>query len=75
MSATLETLSVRDIDSDRKTLTVPDNSMPISREIVSASEISAALEILSVSYNDSDIGTLVIPALETLSASATESDM
>ena len=75
MSAPLEILSSSEIDSERKTLTVPDNSIPISREIVSASEISAILEILSVSDNDSDIGTLIIPALDVLSVSVTESDM
>ena len=75
MSAPLEILSSSEIDSERKTLTDPDNTIPISREIDSASEISAILEILSVSDNDSDIGTLIIPALDVLSVSATESDM
>ena len=75
MSASLEILSSSEIISERKTLTVPDKAMPISREIVSASEISAILDILSVSDNDSDIGTLIIPALDVLSVSVTESDM
>ena len=75
MSAALTIPSSSEIVSERKTLTVPDNSMPISREIVSSSEISAALEILSVSDNDSDIGTVLVPALLALSVSASVSDM
>ena len=75
MPDSLAILSSSEIDSERKTLTVPDNSMPISIEIVSSSEISAALEILSVSDNDSDIGTVLVPALLALSVSAIVSDM
>ena len=67
MSDSLTIPSSSEIVSERKTLTVPDNSMPVSREIVSSSEIPAILEILSVSDNDSDIGTVLVPALETLS--------
>ena len=75
MSDSLEILSSSEIVSERKILTVPDKVMPVSREIVSSSEISAVLEILSVSDNDSDIGTVLVPALLALSVSAIVSDM
>ena len=74
MSAPLEIPSSREIDSERKILTVPAKAMPISRDKASVSEISAALETPSVNEIDSDIGTLVIPALLALSVSAIVSD-
>ena len=75
MSDSLAILSANNMVSERKTLTVPANSMPVSREIVSSSEISAILEIPSVSDIDSDSGTVLVPALDALSVSDIVSDM
>ena len=78
MSASLEILSSSEIISERKTLTVPDKAIVSSMTIVSDNDMSAdkvVSEILSVRDRDSDSGTVLIPALDVLSVSATESDM
>ena len=78
MSAPLEILSVNDMASERKILTVPDKAIVSSMTIVSDNDMSAdkvVSEILSVRDRDSDSGTVLIPALDVLSVSATESDM
>ena len=73
MSASLEILSSSEIDSESKRLTVPDNAISVSRDNVSASEISAILEILSV--RDIDSVSLIPDATEVLSVSDIVSDM
>ena len=73
MSASLMILSSNEIDSERKTLTVPDKVMPISRDKASSSEISAILETLSV--RDIDSVSLITGAIEVLSVSDIVSDM
>ena len=73
ISTSLKILSSNEIDSDRKILTVPDKSMPISRDSASSSEISAILEILSV--RDIDSVSLIIGAIEVLSVSGIVSEM
>ena len=78
MSAPLEILSVNDMASERKILTVPDKAIVSSMTIVSDNDMSAdkvVSETLSVRDRDSDSGTVLIPALDVLSVSATESDM
>ena len=77
MSASLEILSSSEIISERKTLTVPDKAIVSSMTIVSDNDMSAdkVSEIPSVRDRDSDSGTVLIPALDVLSVSATESDM
>ena len=78
MSACLTILSSSEIISERKTLTVPDKAIVSSMTIVSDNDMSAdkvVSETLSVRDRDSDSGTVLIPALDVLSVSATESDM
>ena len=75
MSDSLAILSSSEIDSERKTLTVPDKAISVSRDSASASEISTILEALSISDIDSDSGTVLVPALDALSVSDIVSDM
>ena len=77
MSASLEILSSSEIISERKTLTVPDKAIVSSMTIVSDNDMSAdkVSEIPSVSEIASDSVTVLIPALDVLSVSVTESDM